>query len=554
MRRAFSFLGLVIGMFSGTAHAQSPTSTTDPGRIDGRFQSPPTPQSMPEPVVFPEPEFGTPSDAGQTHFVLEGVEIEGATVFPAADLASIYTPLLHKDVSLTDLYRVRDRITATYRGQGYILSQALIPPQSISGGIVHIRVIEGSVGKVSFEGPVAGDPVARATASRVTGSHPLAARDLERTALLIGDIPGVTVHTTLKPSDTQGQADLVVTSERKRIEFTLFADNRGSVAIGPFEFGGSLVVNGLTGPDSLSLLYASTSPTSELRYVASSYRRVLSPSGLALNLSVSDSRSHPGGALAVLGPLGVGTIGTVGFSQPLIRTRAKSLHLDASFTVQDTRTDLLATTFAKDHVRYVTAGLTYDVSDMWLGQPASSLVRIEVSQGINVFKATPSGTANLSRANGRSDFTLASAEIDRVQRLGGPFSLALSASGQVGFVPLLSSQQFGLGGKRFGRGYEPSELTGDSGVAFSIEPRVDVPVAGAQLQVYAFYDVGEIWDKRPLAGAPSSQSLSSAGGGVRARIGDHLSFGFELAKPLTRDIASRANRDWRPLFDVSLHF
>ena len=545
---------VMAGMMGGSAIAQTPPSTSELGRIGERFQTPEAPKSVPDKVEIPEPAFGMPDQAEKIHFVLEGVDIDGAKMFSAPEFAGLYAPLLHNEVTLADIYRVRDAITAKYRSEGYILSQALVPPQSITGGVVHIRVIEGSIEIVTVEGAAGSDPIVRSTALQVKASRPFKAHDLERSALLIGDIPGMTIHTILRPSATSGQADLVVSTERKRVDIVLFADNRGSQAIGPFEFGASATLNGLTGPDSLSLLYASASPTSELSYVAGHYQRVLSPSGLKLDLSVSSSRSHPGGALSVLAPLGTGTIATIGFDQPLIRTRAKTLRVDFSFTVQNTRTDLLATTFARDHIRYLTAGLSYDASDMWLGQPASNLVRLELAHGLNILSPTPTGTANLSRANGRSDFTLASAEIDRVQRFSGPFSIVFSAFGQRGFVPLLSSQQFGLGGKRFGRGYEPSELTGDSGVAFSIEPRVDVPLNSFNLQFYGFYDVGKVWDRRPLVGSPSSQSLSSAGGGVRARIGDHVSVSFELAKPLTRDVTSRANRDWRPLFEVSLHF
>ena len=56
-----------------------------------------------------------------------------------------------KEVSLLDIYKVRDAITAKYRAAGYVLSQAIIPPQQISDGIVRIQVVEGYIGKVEFD-------------------------------------------------------------------------------------------------------------------------------------------------------------------------------------------------------------------------------------------------------------------------------------------------------------------------------------------------------------------------------------------------------------------
>lgn len=42
----------------------------------------------------------------------------------------------------------------------------------------------------------------------------------------------------------------------------------------------------------------------------------------------------------------------------------------------------------------------------------------------------------------------------------------LAATAQTSFgQSLLSPKQFGVGGSQFGRGYDPSEITGDSGVA-----------------------------------------------------------------------------------------
>ena len=42
-------------------------------------------------------------------------------------------------------------------------------------------------------------------------------------------------------------------------------------------------------------------------------------------------------------------------------------------------------------------------------------------------------------------------------------------SGQWASGPLYSSEEFGYGGKNFGRAYDQSELTGDHGVAASVE-------------------------------------------------------------------------------------
>jgi hemolysin activation/secretion protein len=110
--------------------------------------------------------------------------------------------------------------------------------------------------------------------------------------------------------------------------------------------------------------------------------------------------------------------------------------------------------------------------------------------------------------------------------------------------PLLSAEQFGVGGATFGRGYEPSELTGDKGIAVKVELQYNQqlkPIA-SELQYYGFYDVGVVGDVLANAGVPSSQSLASVGGGVRYDLPCGFSGLFEVAKPLTKPVETELIR------------
>ena len=545
------------GLLGGSAFAQIPPSAS-PGRVEERFKPPVVPQAKPE-EPLPQPEPVTPSAAElAAQFTLNSVSVDGSTVFSSADFEPLYRPLLGKPVTLLDMYRVRDAITAQYRSAGYTLSQAIIPPQRIEDGTVHIQIVEGYIGKVSFEGDVQdARGLLEATARKIEESKPLRQQDLERYTLLLSDLPGVEVNTVLKPSaDTPAAADLVIILKRHSLAGFMALDNRGSRAIGPLEASAGIDLNNILGlNEQTSLLLASAIPTRELRYVAVRHTEILNAEGWRLALSASDSLSKPGGAISALSARGTGTIVSAFLTAPVIRSRARSLKLEAGFTYQNTRTDLLSTLFSRDRVRFGTLRASYDFSDSALGRSASTLIQAEIDHGFDVFGATKTGSANLSRANGDSTYTLVAGEMTRVQGIAPQFSVLLSATGQYSFDSLLSSQQFGLGGKRFGRGYEPSELTGDNGVGFSFELRQALPYPqfGLDAQAYAFYDVGKVWTKTPLVGQPSNESLSSAGVGVRLKF-QHFSAEFELAKPLTRDIASRGNRNVRPLFSLSASF
>ena len=72
-----------------------------------------------------------PEEAEHTKFMLKGIVVEGSTVYRRADFIPLYKSLLGKEVSLADIHRVARAITAMYRRDGYILSQAIVPPQTI---------------------------------------------------------------------------------------------------------------------------------------------------------------------------------------------------------------------------------------------------------------------------------------------------------------------------------------------------------------------------------------------------------------------------------------
>lgn len=500
--------------------------------------------------------------ASEIHFQLTGVVIDGSTVFKSADFAPLYGALIGKDVTLTQMFALPNAITAKYRSAGYILSQAIIPPQKIVGGVVHIHVIEGYVDHVEFKGDVHDlRGLIRKTAEKITESRPLTLKVLERYVQLIGDIPGITVRTVIQPSkNVPGAATIVLILDRTAVSATAQIDNRGSLAIGPVEGLVAVNFNSLLGLDEqTSILLATTGQTRELKYGQFTSSWILGPEGTRFAASGSYSDAKPGGPIAALDAIGHTTTAHGYFDFPLIRSRSENLNLGGGFTFLNSTTDLLGKPYSEDRLRYLSATITYDVADTLLGdtRPASNIVNVDLSQGLDLLGASKTGSPDLSRANGHADFTRFYVEATRVQPLFGRISMALSVAGQLAATPLLTPVQFGLGGSRFGRGYEPSELIGDNGIAASIEGRYDLATGITSIryaQLYTFYDVGKIWNKEVPAGSFSQASLASAGAGIRFDLFGKLSVDLELAKPLTRPIASRANKDVRLLFNVSTRF
>jgi hemolysin activation/secretion protein len=117
-----------------------------------------------------------------------------------------------------------------------------------------------------------------------------------------------------------------------------------------------------------------------------------------------------------------------------------------------------------------------------------------------------------------------------------PYSLKLAglARFQGATGPLLSSEQFGLGGYDTVRGYEENSFLADNAVCLGAELRYRCHPKSQENELYllAFGDYGWGYNFDAASGFPTSQYLLSAGPGLRFRVGNYLmvraDYGFQL--------------------------
>lgn len=545
-------------MVASAASAQAPQIPTsvDPAQVQDRFDAEPQPQpvdSAPE-----RPRAGVPLHApkqNEATFTLKTIEIIGATVYSEADFKPMFTPLLGSKITLTQLQGIADQITAHYRADGYILSQAVIPQQEVEGGHVKIRVVEGYVANVVISGEVKENgwrSLMQSYGEKVRQEKPLRMQTLERYLLLMDDLPGAEARGTLRPSaDTFGAAELVVSIAHQTFEGSVSTDNRGTRYIGPHQHSLTLAGNSLLGLyDRTVLRGITTSPVSELQYFDVQHEQQVGAEGTRIILSASKTRTEPAYTLTPLDIEGDADNYQLRVQHPFIRTRAENLLARAAFDYRNSDTDALGTPYSKDHLRSLRVGATYDFSDDWRGV---NLIDAQLSKGLNIFGASESGPIR-SRFDGESDYMKFNADLARTQSLPWGLSLLAGVSGQYSWSRLLAGEQFAIGGASFGRAYDPAELSGDHGVAGKLELRYgDVPNWSFlnAYQLYTFYDIGKVWDK---VNTGDNTSLASAGIGVRANFTEHYSGSVEFAVPLTKEVAVENDNDPRIFFNLTGRF
>jgi hemolysin activation/secretion protein len=577
-------LAVAIGA-SGTAGAQNLPPAADPGRVQQRFEPPQQPRTTTDQVVPQvEPERQIQGDATKIKFNLTAVVVEGSTVYDAGALSEAWAGMVGKQISLADAQLIADRITARYRNDGYILSRAIIPAQRIAGGSLRIQVVEGyikdyRIDGVFPDGMAGGGPISgvraklAAYAEKMVGTRPITAKMMERYLLLANDLPGITAQAVLAPAQggDPGGATLVVQAKKKAVDFFGSVDNYGSRFSGPYQGQAGIVLNSPFGlSERIGIRGINTiGDWKELHYLEGNWDQDIGSEGTKVGFGVAYSKSHPGNLIPAIEDQIDGTVWTETFrvSHPFMRSRTTNWYGRASLVWRDVKTDNGALenptgpdalgAHNRDHLRILRIGTSYDLVDRFRGV---SFFDVEVSQGLPVFNYTRKGDES-SRPEASGKFTKITGEVSRLQSLFLPgLNLYVAAQGQFSPDKLLASEEFGVGGSQYGRGYDPSEITGDSGVATKVELQYGGPADFRFLkgyQFFAFWDYGKTWnrDKASKKDGTDRDSLMSAGAGVRLNFIDAVSGEFFLAKPLTRDIAGRGNADnWRGFFSLTTRF
>lgn len=249
--------------------------------------------------------------------------------------------------------------------------------------------------------------------------------------------------------------------------------------------------------------------------------------GLTLTSTADYGRGKPGAGLQEFalntGSLAVGQR----LAYPVIRSRRQNLAIEAGWTIQRSRINLLGSRFSTDKWRTVDIGLSATEAGFAGGGTVAS---VRVIHGLDIFGATDRASQQASRLGANPAFTKYAAEVQRLQPLPGDLLLTLRAAGQITRDVIFAGEEFSLGGGRFGRGYNPSDLSGGTGFGTTAELQGTWQVRLQYLEAvtpYAFFDWGRVWKS-----ATANTFLRSAGGGLRLNLGGGRNLSLEAAQAL----------------------
>ncbi|WP_084165201.1 POTRA domain-containing protein [Skermanella stibiiresistens] len=240
-----------------------------------------------------------PMDAALIRFRLDRLEVAGVTTFGADVLTPLYAGSIGQEISLADLYAIAAKIRGRYEADGIVPPNVEIPAQSIIDGVARIEVTEIWASKVVVlldgkELPP-GDLLYR-TANRVANVQPLTIAALNRHALLLTDIPGISIRSITPP---KGPGEIAtVELARKTFAGSVGMDNRGSQPTGIIEMMASGSAAGVLGMNErLTVSHITMIDPEEVRILGIGYDQPLSSDGLKLSTYFSRTLGKPGANL-----------------------------------------------------------------------------------------------------------------------------------------------------------------------------------------------------------------------------------------------------------------
>jgi hemolysin activation/secretion protein len=551
-------LGVIFLGYGQWIYADPVSGTQDPGRVWQDTKSgmlPSIPTEPDEPMV--ETKRPEKLKVSGIKFKLNQVVIKGATTYTPHTLSLIYKEYVGRRVNFADLQIIANKITSKYRSDGYILSQAILPPQHIKNGVVHFQIVEGFIDRVNIEGRVtpSAQKLLEAYAKKIRRlallQAPFRAKRLERYILFANDLPGLSVKTVLSPSKhSKGGTTMTFVVTQKRVAASANFNNYGSYHLGTRRVGLSGQVNAAFGTaDQLGLNLVATPDSDKVRLANLSYERPIGSEGLRIYGSGVYTKTQSDYLKTVDSLEGTSWEAIVGLEYPIMRHRRKNFTVNMKLDWLDSQSDYQTLTRVfYDRLRSLRVGAEFDFVD---GARGINTLEGEISQGFLIGGAknvTDSGGALLeperppSRFGGKANYTKFNVNVSRLQALGDHFSLLGEVKGQYSSDSLLSAEEIGFGGRVFGRAYDPSEIVGDKGIIGKVELRADIFSRWSLLkhiQAYLFYDAGVVWNNNAVVSdQPTKESATSAGLGARIRFSDHFSGDIEVSKPLTNIVQS----------------
>lgn len=464
----------------------------------------------------------TPVDAEVQRFDVLHIIVEGNSVLPPAVIEAAVYPSMGPARTIEDIERARKALESAYHAAGYQTVFVDIPEQEVNGGVVRLAASEGRIERTTVTGSrYFSLGRIRATVPELAeGRVPNMAR-LERQLTALGTAsPDREVTPILRAGSTPGTvaAELRV-KDRLPVHGGIELNTRNAVNTSATRLIGSLRYDNLWQRfHSASLQYQVAPQAMDVEVWAGTYVMPIgaSPWRLAFYGIGIDSET-PVAAAGALSVVGTGNIfGLRGVRLlPTVGAWSQTLTVGIDYKDFGQSIVLIGADTQDSPITYLPFTARYEGSYRHADDSRTS-AGIEANASFRGFGNDQQAFEN-RRFLARSNYLYAVGDFEHMQTLPRGFRLRGRFTGQLADSPLISNEQYALGGALTVRGYHETEVLGDDGVSLLVELHGPMWTALDSLALHAlvFGDAGIAFVKDPLPDTPANFSLASMGLGLR---------------------------------------
>jgi hemolysin activation/secretion protein len=513
-----------------------------------------TPPSL-APAPAPAPTIELPSGAPEApppavanlSVQVEQIEVTGTFAELQGRTTALLGPLRGARMTVAQIYAAANSLERAYAAAGFILARVVVPPQKlVDGGPVRFVVIDGTIERVDTS--AVPERLRGAVAARmapIVGKPHVTLDDIERRLLLVSDLPGLQLRSTLARGETPGGTLLIVEATQNYVTGSVGFDDRLPNSLGTWSINASLALNDALGLGEQAYFSYSTSPDQRLRVLGGGVVLPIGADGFSLNPEYTQSVAQ-----AIAPP---GTPTTRGdferfalhANYPLIRTRGQTLSLEATAEWDDER--LTATGFGTQLYHDDYSVLRLAAHDAF-ASPWGIPVVVDGAYSHGLAGRNGSVLLPLSQQGASPVFNKFNAFISASLPLPAKFEVDLTGRAQTSFdTPLMLSEQFSLDGADAVSSFASGSFSVDQGASLRAELARPLalqlaPNRPAVLFVpYLYAAAGHGVVVNPTAAQQSFVDAGSAGLGVRSSAGTRvggLPVGSALAVEIGRQYSN----------------
>jgi hemolysin activation/secretion protein len=494
-------------------------------------------------------------DAAQTFNVFE-FRVLGNHVLPQVEVEKAVYPHLGPDKTLQDVEGARVALEQAYKSAGYGTVFVDIPEQNVEEGIVRLHVTEGTLDRIRVQGAryVSAKQIREELPEARQGAVP----SLPVLQQQLADYNAQATYRSLVPvlaaGRQPGTVDLTLkVDDHLPVHATLEVNNQYTADTSRLRALASVSYDNLFNHmDSVSLQYQ-TAPQelSELDVLALSYSMRVGSHGQTLTLYHVDSNSDVA-ALGTLSVLGAGKVFGTRLSVPLENTASGyysfTFGLDYKDFSENIRVD--ADNAVRTPISYTNASIGQ--TNIWRSPRFNFTFDNTLNFGVRGFGNGSDEFADKGFKTRPNYFYVRSNAVLNTPFFFKDWGLQARLSGQYAVDPVISNEQFAIGGADGVRGYLEAEELADMGVKASLQvsaPTLRFGDDRLQLGSFAFFDAGRVSAIEPLGSEPRNTDLRSAGLGVNAVLFRLVDGSLVWAFPLVDGSRTQAHES-RLLFSV----